>query len=430
MKKSIWMLLVAILVVSLLGLSGCGHNPQSTKKSGDGAPAPGKKVLTVGLCVPLTGGSARSGEEFKCATEMVFEEVGYKIDNYRVELVIIDDQSEPEKGTRAYEQAVQQKKIDVGLCIWNSSVGPAVMEVLAKYKIPHFFSYAAAAVNNEKFHSDPKYTYFTTKAWATPSKLMSLAYTSTFKQAMDSGVWNKANNKIFIYGEDNDWGRDFGASVGQGFKDIGWEIVGEEYFKTGDTDMYALLTKIKNSGAHVMAGSATTTPSVAAIIKQAKEVNLKALMICDGLGYIGDWYDLTGDSSDYVLDSVPVFATPQSKEFAERFKEKYKLEPSAACAGQQYDFTRFFIKVCEETLALYGELTSATLYEFAKAKIWTGECTFTDGIIMDQIKYDAESIPDPVVGEGYYIFPVVQYFGGEPYAIWPDSQKEADLKLH
>jgi len=427
MKKVVrikWAVLVLLFAAALVLASGCdGLGNRRGSNNAD------EKVLTVGLIVPLTGGSARSGEEFKYATEMVLEEAGYMVKDYKIELVVVDDGSDPEKGARAYEQAIQQRGIDVGLCIWNSSVGPAAMEVLAKHQIPHFFSYAAAAVVNEKFHSDPKYTYMTTKSWATPSKLMSEAYVSTFQQAMEKGTWDRNNNKIFIYGEDNDWGRDFGASVGQGFRNIGWEIVGDEYFKTGDTDMYALLTKMKNSGANVVAGSATTTPSVAALIKQAQEVNLTALMICDGLGYIGDWYDLTGDASNYILDSVPVFATPESKAFADKFRDKYDLEPSAACAGQQYDFTRFFIKVCEATITEYGELTSETLYQFAKEKLWTGEFVFTDGIIMDEIKYDANSIPDPVVGEGYYIFPVVQYFGGEPVAIWPDSQKEADLVL-
>ena len=430
--KPAWLILALLMVAALAVVPGCAGPQQQPTNQGDAGQVSGggsEKVIKVGLVVPLTGGSARSGEEFKLATEMVFEDAGYRIGDYKVELVIIDDGSDPDTGTRAYEQAIQQSGIDVGLCIWNSSVGSAVMEVLAKHQFPHFFSYSAAAIVNEKFHSDSKYTYMTTKSWATPSKLMSEAYVSTFQQAMESGAWDKSKNKIFIYGEDNDWGRDFGASVGQGFKDIGWNVVGEEYFRTGDTDMYALLAKMKSSGADVVAGSATTTPSVAALIKQSQEVNLKALMICDGLGYIGDWYDLTGDASNFILDSVPVFATPEAKAFADRFRSKYNLEPSAACAGQQYDFTRFFIKVGEATIAEYGELNRETLFRFAKERMWTGQFTYKDGIIMDEIKYDANSIPDPVVGEGYYIFPVVQYFGGEPFAIWPESQKEAQLKL-
>lgn len=39
------------------------------------------------------------------------------------------------------------------------------------------------------------------------------------------------------------------------------------------------------------------------------------------------------------------------------------------------------------------------------------------------------SAPDPITGEGKYIFPVVQYFGGKATVIWPDSQKVADLKI-
>ena len=56
--------------------------------------------------------------------------------------------------------------------------------------------------------------------------------------------------------------------------------------------------------------------------------------------------------------------------------------------------------------------------------------TRADGaIIHEQYKYTPKSIPDPVVGVGYYIFAVIQYFGGEGKMVWPDAWKEADLQI-
>lgn len=387
-----------------------------------------EKVLTVGVVFPLTGPCARTGEEFKNATEMCFEQIGYKIGDYKVKLVWMDDASDPVKATSVYEKAIQKDKIDCGIGVWNSSCGSALMEINAKYKIPHFFSYAAADIVNEKWASDDKYKYMTTKAWATPTKL-SVAYVEAFNEAIDKGVWKPESKTVFMYGEDNDWGRAYATAVGKALKDTGWKIVGEEYYKTGDTDMYALLAKMKSSNAALVAGTGTSTPSIAALVKQAKEVKLKSLLVCDGLGFIGEWYKLTGDASNYVFDSVPIFVTDKAKKFAADFQAKYGIEPSAAAAGQQYDFTRYFIKVCNETLKNYGALNSETLFKFTKEKLWTGQCTFTDGIIQEQYKYDAQSLPDPVVGEGYYIFPVFQYIDGKPKVIWPDSQKETDLMV-
>ena len=47
--------------------------------------------------------------------------------------------------------------------------------------------------------------------------------------------------------------------------------------------------------------------------------------------------------------------------------------------------------------------------DFVKENVWTGEWTMTDGIVMKEYQYTEETVPDPVVGPGYYTFPVLQY---------------------
>ena len=420
-SKRLSMVLVALLTVSLM-LTGCGSSQTAS------TPSAQEKILTVGVDLPLTGPGARTGEEFKNSVDMAFNEVGYKIGDYKVKLVWIDDQSDPEKATAAYEQAIQKDKIDVGLLGWNSSVAVALMETAAKYKIPHYFAFGATEVVNQKYASNDKYKVWIGKGWASPSKL-SIAYVDTINDAVKNGTYTPRNKKVAIYGEDTDWGRSFGATVGKGFKDSGWTIVNEEYFKIGETDLYPVLTKMKNTDASLIAGTVTSPPSVAALIKQAREVNLKALMIADGLGYAGDWYKMTGDASNGILDNVPLFATDKGKKFASDFQAKYNIEPSASAAGQVYDWTRFFIKAANETLKEYGSLNSANLLKYGQEKVMTGQTTFDDGIIMKQLKFDATSAPDPIVGQGEYVFPVVQYFSGKPVVIWPSEQKADVLKI-
>lgn len=423
--KRLSMVLVTLLTLSLL-LMGCSSSQSASTPTP--TPSAQEKVLTVGVDLPLTGPSARTGQEFKAAVDMAFTEVGYKIGDYKVKVVWIDDQSDPEKATTAYEQAIQKDKIDVGILNWNSSVAVALMETTAKYKIPHFFASGATEVVNQKWASNDKYKYWVAKGWASPAKL-SMAYVETINEAVKNGTWIPRNKKVAIYGEDTDWGRSFGTTVGKAFKDSGWEIVNEEYFKNGETDLYPVLTKMKSKDASIIAGTITSPPSVAALIKQAREVNLKSIMIADGLGYAGDWYKMTGDASNGILDNVPLFTTDKAKKFAADFQAKFNIEPSAAAAGQQYDWTRFFIKIANETLKEYGSLSSETIFKYSQAKVITGQTTFDEGIIMKQLKFDAQSSPDPVVGAGKYIFPVVQYFGGKETVIWPSDQTKDVLKV-
>jgi len=105
-----------------------------------------ERVLKVGILGPFTGPAARTGDEFRGAVEMAFESVNYKVGGYKIQPVWIDSQSDPEKATRAYEEAIVGQGIQAGLLNWHSSEAVAVMEVTAKHKIPHFFGFGATDV--------------------------------------------------------------------------------------------------------------------------------------------------------------------------------------------------------------------------------------------------------------------------------------------
>jgi branched-chain amino acid transport system substrate-binding protein len=412
-------ILTVVSLVAVLLVVGCGPG-----ESGED----GAKVLTVGVDLPLTGPSAKAGIEFKDTVEMAFEEIDYKIGDYEVKLVWIDDEADPLKGTAAYEQAVVNNGIDVGILSWPSSVAMALMDTVAKYEIPHFFGLSAAGTINDKWHSDDKYHYWIAKGWAMPEK-MTQAYVDTIEQAIDKGIWEPRNKKIAIFGDDTDWGRSVGEALKEKFSAAGWEVVSEDYTKLGETEMYAAITKLKSVDCSLAAGTISSVASNTAFIKQARELNLNALVVCDCLGENADFYSLTGEASDFILDQRPVFTSEKALKFAKDFEEKYGYAPAPATGGQVYDYTRFFIKIANECLKEYGKLDKEVLFDFAQEKLLTGKITFTDGILMEEYKYDADSIPDPIVGENYYIFPIVQYFEGKATVVWPDYQKEEDLKI-
>ena len=191
------------VTVTSLTLAGCSR-PNTTSAA---------KVLTVGVDLPLTGPDARTGQEFKDSVDMAFSEVGYKIGDYTVKLVWIDDQSDPQVATTANEQAIERDKIDCGLLDWNSSVSVALMDVSAKYQIPYFFAFGATDVVNQKYASDPKYSYWIGKGWPSPEKL-EISYAEALNEAVQNGTWKPQNKKVAIWAEDSDWGRSFGGCYG------------------------------------------------------------------------------------------------------------------------------------------------------------------------------------------------------------------------
>jgi branched-chain amino acid transport system substrate-binding protein len=393
--------------------------PKAAEPTAAPAAAAATKVFKLGVLGPFSGPAARTGEEFKGSVNMAFDAINWQICKYKIEPVWIDSQSDPAKASQAYEQAIVQDKIQAGILNWHSSVAVSAMDVVAKYKIPHFFGFGATEVVNEKFASDPeKYGYWMYKGWPTPAKL-SIAYVQALEDAIANGTWKPAEKTVAIYGEDSDWGRSFGGAIKGQLEAAGWKTVSEEYFALDQTEFYPLLNKLKDLNPALVAGTSTAAPVMSAFIKQADEVGLKSLIVADGLGWVGEWYDLTGSSSNYVLDQIPGWATDAGKQYAKDFEAKYGLMPSPSAGGLSFDGTNFFIALAQDICAKEGELTSENIYNFVKDNVWTGKWAYTKGIVMSNYSATPETVPDPVVGKGYYIFPVLQYMDGTGNIIYP-----------
>ena len=418
---------LAVALVATACTGGAGSSSAGTSNAPGGSSG-ATDTINIGIGGPFTGTSALTGTEMKNAAQMAFDAINWQVGKYKINPVYVDDQADPAKGTAALEQAIVGQKLVAGILNWNSSVSVAEMELTAKYKIPWFFGMGAAGTVNDKFKADKaKYGYWTSKGWPDPVKLTT-AYVGAINDAIAAGTYSPASKVVAIYGEDTDWGRSFGAGLKKDFTASGWTIKSEDYFPLTQTDFSALMAKYASENVPVIAGTSTATASISAFIKAYGEAGLKSLVVADGLGWIGDWYKLTGSASDYVLDSVPGFATDKAKKFASDYKAKYGSDPSAAAAGLSYDWTNFFIKLLQQTITDQGSLTSDTIYKEAQDKLWTGQLTYTDGIIMSSYDFSPDSIPDPVIGKGHYIFPVTQYIGGQRTVIWPADQASGQLK--
>jgi branched-chain amino acid transport system substrate-binding protein len=228
--------------------------------------------------------------------------------------------------------------------------------------------------------------------------------------------------------DDTDYGRDFCAAFLKLGQDEGWEAVGEDYVAQDATDFYPVLTKLKEQDPALLFISTGVPATATAVIKQIDEVGIKSLVISHGLGWIGEWYELTGKSGDYVLDMMQKFRTEEQIAYRDEFQKKFGITPSASLSIS-YDYANFFIKICERALEVYGKLDKESIFKIANDEVSTGKLTYTEGLWYKELKWSPETLPEMVVGADYYLDPVVQYFGGEATIIWPDTLKEADLKV-
>ncbi|MBN1658526.1 MAG: ABC transporter substrate-binding protein, partial [Anaerolineae bacterium] len=393
----------AAVAAVIVGTTGCGTIVAAG--SAGAGPAveravPPAGVFRLGILGPFTGPSASTGAEFRGAVTMAFDAIGWHIGGYTVEPVWIDSQSDPDSAVRAYERAVIDAGIQAAILNWHSDVALACMDVAAEYKIPHIFPYGAAEEVNAKFRADPaKYGYWMNKGWPVPATL-TIAYVEAVKDAIARGAWQPETRLAAICGENTAWGRSFGQAIKGQLEDAGWRVVSEDYFDLDEVEFYPLLYGLKARDVALVAATSTSMPSFAAFINQADEVGLRSLIIADGLGWAGEWHTVTGQSSNYILDQIPAWATAEGHDFAARFEQQWGVPPSPSAAGLAYDGAGLFIEVARHALAAYGELSSETIYRWASENLQTGRWSYTAGIVMNEYKYTPDTLPDPVVGEG------------------------------
>jgi branched-chain amino acid transport system substrate-binding protein len=392
--------------------------------------AAAEQVLKVGILGPFTGPSAKTGEEFKGSVNMALEKIGGKIGDYKIEPVWIDSQSDPAKATSAYAEAAERKGIQAGVLNWHSSVAVAAMDVAAQYKVPHLFGFGATEVVNEKWQKDPeKYSFWGGKGWPVPGKLMA-GYAEAVSNAMEEGLFKPEAKNFAIACEDTDWGRSAGNALAEELKKRGWTVAASDFFPITQTDFYPLLSKYKKMKVSLIFSTSTAAPVSAAFIKQTGEVGLKSLIISDGLGWSGEWYKLSGAASDGVLDMIPQLTTQAAKDWATTFEKKVGMKPSPSAGGLSYDGMNFFLKILNRTLEKYGKLDKETIHKVMVEEVNTGKLTYSkdDGaIIMNEYRYNGDTMPDPVVARDGYFFPVLQYKGGKGDIIFPPDW--ADRKL-
>ena len=211
-----------------------------------------------------------------------------------------------------------------------------------------------------------------------------------------------------IYGEETDWGHSFCLRLKKAFEESGWEIFSEDYVPNTQSDPLPHAFQIQaGRGVSVIAGTITGVASMTGLIKQAREIGITSVIIADGLGWAGNWYELTGASANYVLDMIPQLVTPEAKAWADQVEKQYGFKPSPNAGGLVYDYARFFIKAAQRTLERFGKLDRASFQTILVEEVNTGKLTYgkADGaIIMQEYKFLPETMPDHRGRSGTFLF--------------------------
>ncbi len=282
-----------------------------------GAAAPKGAPIKVGASVSTTGSNGKTGlyqvEAYKLWIDQVNARGGLL--GRPVEMIILDDESDPTIGTKLYEKLINEDKVDLVMGPYSSSVTQAVSTVTEKYKFPML---AAGASASDIWKRNYKYIF------GVYSVAESYFY-SVIDIAKAAGM-----QTVAIVNEDTVFPKATAAGTAEYVRKQGLRIVFQEQYPAKATDLSSLITKVKAAKPDVLVGGSYQPDSIL-LTRQAKELDLNVKLLAFSVGAaIPEFGTGLGKDADFVMGPSmwePVLKTKGNVEFVETYTKKWNREP-------------------------------------------------------------------------------------------------------
>ena len=336
MKKVLALTLSACMSMGLM--TGCGSSSAGSSSSGGSSDA---KVIKIGVFEPTTGENGGGGFQEVLGiryANKVHPTVKVGEDEYKIELVEVDNKSDKTEAVNAAQKLVSEK-VSVVLGSYGSGVSIAAGQIFADAKIP---AIGCSCTNPQVTQGND---FYFRVCFLDPFQGTVMA-----NYATDNG----AKTAAIITQLGDDYSSGLGSFFKTAFSDLGGSIVSEEQFQTNQTDFKAILTNIKAQNPDIIfAPSSITTAPL--IIKQARELGITATIAAGDTWENSTIIENAGDSAEgVVLSTFFDEAAPANDEaaaFIEGFKtylkENKQEEIIPAVSALGYDSYLVAIKAIE-----------------------------------------------------------------------------------
>src|SRR6267142_1118058 len=304
------------LIAAAVALAGCGEQKPAAKAEAKPA-APSALEVKIGHVGPLTGGIAHLGKDNENGARLAVEEANAartRIDGKEVKFTFVaeDDQADPKVGT-----TVAQKLVD-------TKVAGVVGHLNSGTSIPASPIYNQAGIP-------------VISGSATNPKLTEQGFKNQFRdvgrddqQGPAIATYIAAERKpklVAIVDDASAYGEGLANEVEKTLKAAKVQVLPREKGTNKTSDWKAVLTKLRGRNPDaVFYGGMTST--AAPLIKQGRELGMKAVFSFGDGACEGEMVKLAGEATEGMLCSqagIPVEAA--SKKFLEAFKKRFNAEP-------------------------------------------------------------------------------------------------------
>lgn len=351
LRLSMAVLEAAMATALAVLLVGCTPIQDSGTEAGSGASE--ASPVKIGAIVSLTGTYAGLGDPEKKTIEMEVARINEAggINGRPVEVIFEDDATDEAKAVAAASKLIEQDGVIAIIGATGSGQSMAIRGDVDRAGIPQV-SMAGATVITSQF--DP--LVFQTP-WS--NTLVVPFQLEAMKQA---GI-----DRIGLISDSGGFGKDGRDVVLAEAPKAGIEVVSDQTFNPGDTDMSAQLTKIKGSDAQAVlvftAGKEAST-----IVKNASELGIAVPLYGSHGNARKEFIEGSGEAAEGFRFAAGKILAPESygegteahrvaTDFVERFSAAYGDAPSTF-AGHAYDALYL---ITEAAKRVEGELTPQAL---------------------------------------------------------------------
>ena len=225
------------------------------------------QTIKVGAVVPLTGRYAAGGAQNKAGYEIAVQQLnaagGVVVGGKKlpIELVMLDDESDPSKTVARLETLASQGVVAY-LGGFGSDLHAAAASIADKNKIPYLgVAFAFRGIHQQGlrylFSPFPKSPDLTQE-------------TFVFLDAMIPAA--QRPRKVALFLERTDWGKEMGGLWESDAKKHGYQIVSSGEYAPGSKDFSDLILKAKSAGTEALL-ALPSPPDGMTIVKQMKELD-------------------------------------------------------------------------------------------------------------------------------------------------------------
>lgn len=288
-------------------------------------PVMAQESVKIGVTMPLTGNLAFDGQNAVKGMEIAVDAVNEAggVLGRKVELVVLDDKSNPEEGVNAVKRLIADEKVHALATAMTSSVGLAQVDATAG-RILHVVVMASAPAITEKGY---KNVFRVNTTFASKEKPL----LDTIRTRVKS---------VAMLATNDDYGRGVVDMYKKAWEGDGPKIISEGFVQINETDLLPYLTRIKFDQPEGLMLSLMSS-QLATAMKQAKQIGLNPQVIwTSGGGINPTLLKLGGESVNGLMASdnyVPASTTQANQLFLERLAKRYPDDPAQLYHAVAYD---------------------------------------------------------------------------------------------